>query len=84
MYGSQGQQRSVILALKMAEVLVSEEILGTKPLLLLDDVMSELDKSRREAIMKFTFGDIQTVITTTNLGYFSPDMVDVAKVVSFE
>ncbi|WP_282710495.1 DNA replication and repair protein RecF [Lancefieldella sp. Marseille-Q7238] len=83
-FGSQGQQRSVVLALKMAEVLVAEEILGTKPLLLLDDVMSELDASRREAIMKFALTDIQTVITTTNLGYFSQDILDAAQVVSFD
>ena len=67
----------------MAEVLLSEEILGEKPLLLLDDVMSELDEDRRKAIMDFAFHDIQTVITTTNLGYFSDEILDKAQIVRF-
>lgn len=82
-YGSQGQIRTVVLALKMAEVLLSEEILGEKPLLLLDDVMSELDEDRRKAIMEFAFHDIQTVITTTNLGYFSKEVLEKAQIVRF-
>ena len=82
-FGSQGQQRSVALALKMAEVEVSGEILGSRPVLLLDDVMSELDESRREAVVQFVRGGIQTVITTTNLGYFSPSLLEGAEVVSF-
>ena len=82
-FGSQGQIRTVVLALKMAEVLLSEEILGEKPLLLLDDVMSELDEDRRKAIMEFAFHDIQTVITTTNLGYFSEEILEKAQIVRF-
>lgn len=80
-YGSQGQQRSVVLAWKMAEVRVTHDILGRYPLLLLDDVMSELDETRRAAIMNFAGDEVQTVVTTTNLGYFSPDMLGRAKVV---
>ena len=80
-FGSQGQQRSLVLAWKIAEVQVTRDILGRAPLLLLDDVMSELDAGRREAIMAFIEGEIQTVITTTNLGYFSDSVLDQAKVV---
>ena len=80
-FGSQGQQRSLVLAWKIAEVKVTRDILGYYPLLLLDDVMSELDVARREAIMAFIEGEIQTVITTTNLGYFSDDVLSQAKVV---
>ena len=80
-YGSQGQQRSIVLAWKIAEVQVARDILGQNPLLLLDDVMSELDKGRRESIMAFVEGGIQTVVTTTNLGYFSGDVLDGARVV---
>lgn len=80
-FGSQGQQRSIVLAWKIAEVQVTQDILGRPPLLLLDDVMSELDASRREAIMGFVADDIQTVITTTNLGYFSNRVLDHAHVV---
>ena len=82
-FGSQGQQRSVALALKMAEVELASEILGSTPLLLLDDVMSELDATRRDAVVRFVGRGIQTVITTTNLGYFSPELLDDAEVVSF-
>lgn len=81
-FGSQGQQRSIVLAWKMAEVSLCEEILGEKPLLLLDDVMSELDSVRRDAVTRFVQGGIQTVITTTNLGYFPEELLAGAKVVS--
>ena len=82
-YGSQGQQRSVVLAWKMAEVGLAAEILGEQPLLLLDDVMSELDERRRAAVVGFVQGGIQTVVTTTNLGYFPPELLEASKVVSF-
>ena len=82
-YASQGQQRSVVLALKLAEVVLARELVDDQPLLLLDDVMSELDAQRRAAVVSFIEEGIQTIITTTNLGYFSQDMVDAAKVVEF-
>lgn len=80
-FASQGQQRSLVLAWKMAEVAVTRDILGYPPLLLLDDVMSELDEDRREAFLSFIQDEVQTVITTTNLGYFSTDVLSRAKVV---
>ena len=82
-FGSQGQQRSIVLAWKMAEVELSAEILGTRPLLLLDDVMSELDERRRAAVVSFVQEGIQTVVTTTNLGYFPEDLLAASEVVSF-
>lgn len=82
-FGSQGQQRTAALAVKMAEVMVSEQTVGQPPLLLLDDVMSELDASRREAVAAFAGRGVQTVITTTNLGYFTPELVGEAEVVRF-
>ena len=81
-FASQGQQRTLVLAWKVAEVAVARDILGTAPLLLLDDVMSELDAGRRDAFLQLIGDDIQTVITTTNLGYFTDDLLDRAKVVS--
>ena len=83
-YGSQGQQRSVVLSWKMAEVLVCQEVTGERPLLLLDDVMSELDANRRAAMMDFIETGIQTVVTTTNLGYFSDEVLDRARVVMMD
>ena len=47
MYGSQGQQRSAVLALKLAEAQALSQLTGETPIVLLDDVMSELDQSRR-------------------------------------
>lgn len=80
-YGSQGQQRSIVLAIKLAEVALIQEILNQKPLLLLDDVMSELDESRRNALIKLIIGDIQTFITTTNLLYFDELLLDKAQII---
>lgn len=82
-FGSQGQQRSVVLAWKMAEVELSTELLGEQPLLLLDDVMSELDEQRRAAVVSFVQEGIQTVVTTTNLGYFPPELLDASEVVNY-
>lgn len=82
-FGSQGQQRSIVLAWKMAEVKLSHEILGEQPVLLLDDVMSELDARRRDAVIRFVQEGIQTVITTTTLGYFPEPLLREAAVVRF-
>ena len=81
---SQGQQRSVVLAWKMAEVQVVEQVRDERPLLLLDDVMSELDEGRRAAVAAFVERGVQMVVTTTNLGYFSHDTLAAAEVVSFD
>ncbi|MBE6469024.1 MAG: DNA replication and repair protein RecF [Coriobacteriaceae bacterium] len=83
-FGSQGQQRSLVLAWKIAEVEVTHDILDRYPILLLDDVMSELDAARRDAIVRFIEGEIQTVITTTNLGYFGEGVLGQAKVVRID
>ena len=65
-YSSQGQQRSIVLAFKLAEAQVIREILGQSPVLLLDDVLSELDEGRRRFFLGFISDDVQTFITTTN------------------
>lgn len=65
-FGSQGQQRSGALALKMAELEYLREEKGEYPILLLDDVMSELDSSRREQILSFIDGRVQTFITVND------------------
>lgn len=80
-YGSQGQQRSLVLAFKLAEASLIQEVLHQKPILLLDDVMSELDASRRNALISFIEGDIQTFITTTNLAYFDQGLLNKARVI---
>ena len=64
-FGSQGQQRSVALSLKFAEIYLFESEVGEKPVLLLDDVLSELDPDRRRKLMELSSG-LQTLITCTD------------------
>jgi DNA replication and repair protein RecF len=77
---SQGEQRTALLALVLAEW---EELLNgpAGPLLLLDDVMSELDESRRRRLIAFTRRGGQTVVTTTDLRYFSEHELEQATIV---
>ena len=65
-YGSQGQQRTFILALKIAEIQLIKKQCGQYPILLLDDVMSELDMKRRKNLLDFLSGKVQTFITVTD------------------
>jgi len=81
-FASQGQQRTIALAWKLAEVGVITEIAGQAPVLLLDDVMSELDETRRQALMSFVGRAAQTLLTTTNIGYFDDELIERAKVVT--
>lgn len=80
-YASQGQQRTVALAWKLAEVGVITEIGSQPPVLLLDDVMSELDETRRHSLAAFVGSAAQTFVTTTNLGYFEKTLLERAKIV---
>lgn len=63
-YGSQGQQRTAALAIKLAEIEYFESVTGEKPVLLLDDVLSELDYVRRKALLQATIGT-QTMLSCT-------------------
>lgn len=65
-YGSQGQQRTAVLTIKFASLKIIKELTGEHPVLLLDDVLSELDFSRKRYILS-TIGDIQTIITCTGI-----------------
>lgn len=68
-YGSQGQQRTAALALKLAEIKFIEEETGETPILLLDDVLSELDAERQKFLIN-SLKDIQLFITTTEISNF--------------
>ncbi len=68
-FGSQGQQRTAALSLKLAEISIFEEVNGEPPVILLDDVMSELDEKRRAAISGVIAGN-QTFFTGTDRGFF--------------
>ncbi|MCD6289315.1 MAG: hypothetical protein J7M34_02335, partial [Anaerolineae bacterium] len=72
-YGSRGQQRTAALALKLAEVFVMSRETGEPPVLLLDDVMSELDTTRRRGLLSVLDGPFQAIITTTDWDDFTAD-----------
>jgi DNA replication and repair protein RecF len=71
-YGSRGQQRTIAVSLKLAELEFIRSETGEEPILLLDDVMSELDEERRQYLMNAVHGDQQVIITTTDLDSFAP------------
>ncbi|MCU0082207.1 DNA replication/repair protein RecF [Streptococcus danieliae] len=75
-YGSQGQQRSLILSLKLAEIQLIKNVTRESPILLLDDVMSELDNHRQTRLLEAISGDIQTFLTTTSLDHLQDLQVD--------
>ena len=83
-YGSRGQQRTAALALKLAEVQAMTEATGEPPLLLLDDVMSELDASRRATLLTALAGVHQAVITTTDWADFSEAFREEAQLLHVE
>ncbi|MGT2934976.1 DNA replication/repair protein RecF [Streptococcus castoreus] len=71
-FASQGQHRSLILSLKMAEVSLMKALTGDNPILLLDDVMSELDNTRQTKLLETIIKEnVQTFITTTSLEHLS-------------
>lgn len=65
-YGSQGQQRTVVLSMKFASLHIIKDLTGEYPLLLLDDVLSELDLTRQKYILN-SINDVQTLITCTGI-----------------
>jgi len=73
-FGSQGQQRTTALSLKLAEIELIHEEIGEYPVLLLDDVLSELDRSRQTQLIETFQSKVQTFITTTGL-----ESVDIGK-----
>lgn len=81
-YGSQGQQRTLVLALKLAELKLIEEVVGEPPLLLLDDVLAELDLSRQNQLLDAIQDRFQTLITTTHLGAFDSQWLKSSQVLS--
>ena len=83
-FASQGQQRSLVLAYKLAEVALIKDRLNQSPVLLLDDVMSELDADRRESLFKVVSDSVQTFISSTTLSYFSPEILDRAQVIHLD
>lgn len=82
-YGSRGQQRLAILQLKMLQLLFIETILGERPLLLLDDIFSELDEGHIELILE-EIGKQQTIITTTHEEFIPKKLLKSMKIINFQ
>ena len=80
LYGSQGQNRAAVLALKLSEISIFKNICGDYPILLLDDIFSELDTKRKNRLIKYILDDVQTIITTTDLNLIDKSLVKRAKI----
>ena len=78
-YGSQGQQRTSALSLKLAEIELIKKSVGDNPILLLDDVLSELDRNRQNYLLD-SIQDIQTIITCTGLEEFIRERLKINQV----
>ena len=74
-YGSRGQQRTVALSLKLAEAKYMHAEVGDSPVLLLDDMLSELDQPRRQHLLEAIVPFQQVLITTTDLDRFQPSFL---------
>lgn len=83
-YGSQGQQRTLVLALKLAELELIEAVVGEPPLLLLDDVLAELDLNRQNQLLTAVGNRFQTLITTTHLGMFDADWLTASQILTVD
>jgi len=79
-YASQGQQRMAIIAFKICELFIFKDILDSYPVLLLDDIFSEIDTKKRNKIIKFLKSDIQTIITTTDINDINDDLLKDASI----
>ena len=74
-YGSRGQQRTIVLALKLAEAKYMQARVGDAPILLLDDVFADLDRARRQHLLESVVSFQQVLITATDLDYFEPSFL---------
>lgn len=83
-FGSQGQQRMAVLAIKLAEIEIFKKYTDNYPILLLDDVFSELDKKKKNNLLKYINKDIQVIITTTDLTNISKKLLNKSKLIQID
>ncbi len=83
-HGSQGQQRIAVLALKLSEIEIFKKYKETTPILLLDDVFSELSDDKKNNLLKYISKDIQTIITTTELNSLDVKLIKKSKLFKIE
>ena len=79
-FASQGQQRTIVLALKMAEIDIIKEKAGTSPILLLDDVLAELDDLRQNYLLNSIDKETQTIITSVDTLFFNEEFLRDVKI----
>lgn len=83
-YGSQGQIRAAILSLKLAELKIFKDYDGDYPVLLLDDIFSELDVDKRNRLIKYMLDDVQTIITTTDVDLIDEYLLERSKIFTID
>ena len=83
-YGSQGQLRCAMISYKLSELEIFNKYKKEYPILLLDDVFSELDLTKRNNIIKYLKDDIQTIITTTDIDMIDRQIVSKAKIITID
>lgn len=83
-YASQGQQRTLVLALKLSELDIISDKTGSSPLLLLDDVLAELDDKRQNFLLKSIKTDIQTIITSVDTFFFDKEFLSDVDIVNIK
>lgn len=82
-FGSQGQQRTAALSLKLSEIEIVKNEVGEYPILLLDDVMSELDLNRQKDLI-YALKNVQTIITTTDIQNLLDDYINASRVIQIK
>ncbi len=83
-FGSQGQQRAAVLSLKLSEIKIFKNHTGETPILLLDDVFSELDENKRNNLLKYINKDVQTIITTTDINLVSKELLQKSNIIKIK
>ena len=81
LYGSQGQQRIAIISLKLGEIPIFKKYKEQTPILLLDDVFSELDEIKKNNLLKYIKDDIQVIITTTDLNNIDKKIIKKSNII---
>lgn len=81
LYGSQGQQRLGVLVFKLSEINIFNDFKQTKPILLLDDVFSELDNNKKNSLLNYINNEIQTIITTTDLSNLDKNLINTSNLI---
>lgn len=83
-FASQGQQRTIVLALKLSELDIITSKTGDEPVLLLDDVLAELDDLRQNYLLKSINSDTQTIITSVDTILFEDEFLKDVKIYNIE